>query len=405
MTSLTTLQTRTEPGFDSIALPTQRDEAWKYTNLNRLKDFSLAPSAPSTEAVVAPEPLLERAPHRLVFVDGRFSAKHSAIGALPEGVVLSNLASMADADLIGHLASTVRRPMVAINSSYLEDGLVLIVPNGVTIPDPIGVVFIGQQVGAACHPRNIVRLGDQASATLVERHVTSAGAGLLNAVTEIALGQGAQLGHYALHEEAAEATALSMIFAELKRDASYRAFSLTLGGGLVRRENDIALAGPGGSCQIDGAYLVDGKRHADTTTLVDHRAPHCSSRQTLKGIVDGHGRAVFQGKVLVRPDAQKTDAYQLSQTMLLSPEAEIDVKPELEIYADDVKCSHGATSGRLDLEALFYLRARGIPERQAQAMLIQGFIDGALDEIDCPDVRDSFKGAAAVWLDAPKAAS
>ncbi len=154
---------------------------------------------------------------------------------------------------------------------------------------------------------------------------------------------------------------------------------------------------PGGAAQVDGAYLVDGDRHADTTILIDHQADHCASRQTQKGVIDDDGRAVYQGKILVRPQAQKTDGYQLSQTLLLSPKAEADVKPELEIHADDVKCSHGATVGRLDADALFFLRARGIPEAEARALLIQGFIGGALDEIDRPEVRDAF-GVAGVQL-------
>jgi Fe-S cluster assembly protein SufD len=160
----------------------------------------------------------------------------------------------------------------------------------------------------------------------------------------------------------------------------------------------VSLQETGANAQVDGAYLVDGERHSDTTILIDHQAAHCASRQTQKGVIDDDGRAVFQGKILVRPKAQKTDGYQLSQTLLLSPQAEIDVKPELEIHADDVKCSHGATVGRLDADALFFLRARGIPEAEARALLIQGFIGGALDEIDRPAVREAFGLAAEEWL-------
>ena len=192
--------------------------------------------------------------------------------------------------------------------------------------------------------------------------------------------------------------AVETVVATVSRNAAYKSFALNAGGGLVRREVEVQLAQPGGSAQVDGAYLVDGDRHTDTTVLIDHRADHCVSRQTQKGVIDDDGRAVYQGKILVRPDAQKTDGYQLSQTLLLSPRAEIDVKPELEIHADDVKCSHGATVGRLDADALFFLRARGIPEAEARALLIQGFIGGALDEIDRADVREDFEVVAANWL-------
>jgi Fe-S cluster assembly protein SufD len=288
--------------------------------------------------------------------------------------------------------------MVALNTAWIEDGLVLIVPRGVVLDGPVEVTFMTEGEAPVAHPRHIIALGDNAAAIVVERHVGGASGGFTNAVAEIALAQGARLGHYAVHEEPPAAMAVDTIFAQIGRDASYRAFGLTTGGALVRRETDAQLAAPGASAQVDGAYLVDGDRHADTTVLIDHQAPHCASRQTQKGVIDGDGRAVFQGKILVRPDAQKTDGYQLSQTLLLSEQAEIDVKPELEIHADDVKCSHGATVGRLDADALFFLRARGIPEAEARALLIQGFIGGALDEIDHPAVRAAFGTIAANWL-------
>jgi Fe-S cluster assembly protein SufD len=340
----------------------------------------------------------------LVFINGRFNAAQSSIGALPEGVILASLADTLNAQpalLESHLGKTVeiaRKPMAALNTAWIEDGLALIVPRGAAVPGNIEILFIANGDTPVAHPRLLVSLGDNAEATLIERHLGGAAGGFTNQVAEIALGQGANLRHYILHAEPGASMAVETVVATVGRDAHYRSFALNAGGGLVRREVEVALKDTGATAQVDGAYLVDGERHSDTTILIDHQAAHCSSRQTQKGVIDDDGRAVFQGKILVRPDAQKTDGYQLSQTLLLSPRAEIDVKPELEIHADDVKCSHGATVGRLDADALFFLRARGIPEAEARALLIQGFIGGALDEIDRDDVREAFGVAAADWL-------
>jgi Fe-S cluster assembly protein SufD len=288
--------------------------------------------------------------------------------------------------------------MAALNTAWIEDGLVLIVPRGVALDGNIEVIFAAEGDAPVAYPRLLVDLGDTAEVVLIERHLGGAAGGFANQVAEIALGNGASFRHYVLHAEPLASMAVETVAAIVARDASYRSFALNAGGGLVRREVEVRLTQPGASAHVDGAYLVDGERHSDTTILIDHQAPHCSSRQTQKGIIDDDGRAVFQGKILVRPDAQKTDGYQLSQTLLLSPRAEIDVKPELEIHADDVKCSHGATVGRLDADALFFLRARGIPEGEARALLIQGFIGGALDEIDRADIRDEFETVAENWL-------
>jgi len=414
---LDALRTRGAARFAEAGLPTQRDEAWKYTGLNRLKAFGFAPGTPSASSETlspagrgkgegaAAAPLLDTPAHRLIFIDGRFQPALSAIGPLPQGAILGSLADLLRTNPatlepgLGALADLERRPMVALNSAWVEDGLVLILPRGAALDRPVEITFLATgESPAAAYPRHLIALGETAEAVLIERHLSGPAGGFTDSVTELSLAAGATLRHYHLHAEPEAAIAVSTLVAEIGRDATYRSFGLAAGGGVVRHEVEAALAAPGAFCQVDGAYLVGGDRHADTTVLIDHRAPHCSSRQTQKGIVDDSGRAVFQGKILVRPDAQKTDGYQLSQTLLLSREAEIDVKPELEIYADDVKCSHGATSGRLDKDALFFLRSRGIPEAEARALLIQGFIDGALDEIDHDAVRDAFKGVAANWL-------
>jgi Fe-S cluster assembly protein SufD len=402
---LESLRARGQSRFAETGLPTQRVEAWKYTGLNKLKLMGLTPGAPSSLRTEGAAPLIDGKAHRLTFVDGHFDAVQSDIGELPDGVILGSLSQLIQRDpdmierLLGHVADMERRPMVALNSAWIEDGLVLIVPRGVALDTPIEVTHITTDDAAgAVYPRHLIDLGDLAEAVLIERHSGGASGGFANAVAEITLGGGANLRHYVLRAESSATIGVETVVATIGRDSQYRSFALTVGGGIVRREIEVALSAPGAGCHVDGAYLIDGDRHADTTILMDHQAPHCSSRQTQKGVVDDRGHAVFQGKILVRPDAQKTDGYQLSQTILLSPNAEIDVKPELEIYADDVKCSHGATSGKLDADALFFLRARGIPQAEARALLIEGFIGGAIDEIDHIAVRDAFKASAAHWL-------
>jgi Fe-S cluster assembly protein SufD len=386
-------------------LPTQRQEAWKYTGLNKLKSLTFEPSPASARV---PAKLSEAgavaAAHRLVFINGRYAAEQSHLGELPNGVVLGSLAAILNSQpmlletRLGKAMDVTHKPLAALNTAWIEDGLVLIVPRGVAVEGNIEVVFAATGEAPVAYPRLLVDLGDMAEAVVVERHLGGAAGGLADQVSEIALGAGAFFRHYIQHAESSASAAVETVVATLARDASYRAFALNAGGGLVRREIEVRLTQPGATAQVDGAYLVDGVRHTDTTVLIDHQADHCSSRQTQKGVIDDDGRAVYQGKILVRPDAQKTDGYQLSQTLLLSPQAEIDVKPELEIHADDVKCSHGATVGRLDADALFFLRSRGIPEAEARALLIQGFIGGALDEIDRDDVREAFGLAAADWL-------
>jgi Fe-S cluster assembly protein SufD len=400
---LTALREAGKAGF--TGLPTQRQEAWKYTGLNKLKalTFEPSPTAAGLPAKVSDDGAVASA-HRLVFVNGRYDAGQSSIGTLPQGVVLTSLAGILNTQpalletRLGKVTEIARKPMAALNTAWIADGLVLIVPRGIAVDGVIEVVFVASGEAPVAHPRLLVDLGDNAEVVLVERHLGGAAGGFANQVAEIALGAGANFRHYVLHAEPSLSMAIETVAVTVARDASYRAFALNAGGGLVRREVEVQLRQPGAFAQVDGAYLVDGERHSDTTILIDHQAAHCSSRQTQKGIIDDDGRAVFQGKILVRPDAQKTDGYQLSQTLLLSPQAEIDVKPELEIHADDVKCSHGATVGRLDADALFFLRARGIPEAEARALLIQGFIGGALDEIDRPDVRETFEVVAANWL-------
>ena len=235
---------------------------------------------------------------------------------------------------------------------------------------------------------------------MIEHHVgLGIGATFANHVAEAYVGEGAILRHYKVQREGAEAFHLSNSVAKVGKDACYDNFILTTGARLARNEVRVAL-GLGSSCNVNGAYMIGGHQHCDTTTVIEHREPHCTSREVYKGVIDDTARAVFQGKILVRHGAQKTDGYQQNRALLLSDTAEIDAKPELEIYADDVKCSHGATAGELDDEALFYLRARGIDKETARGLLIGAFLAEALEEIPEESVREAFQGIIAGWQNA-----
>lgn len=388
--------------FAKLGLPTPRQEAWKFTSLRPLEKVGFAPAAESAPVSIdrIPSVLPGGPAHRMVFVDGRFRADLSHPGALPAGVVLESLGAALARDpdrvagLLGRTATFDSHPLLALNTAFLADGLLLHVPRGTTVADPIEAVFLGTPgpAPAAWHPRLLLVAEENAEATVVEHHLGLPGATYLsNVAAEVVAGPGARLHHYKIQMESLDAFHLATATAHLGRDATYDTFVLNLGARLARHEARSVLDGTGITCRVSAAYAAAGNQHTDFTTLIDHAKPHCTSREVVKGVIDGNGRAVFQGKIIVRPDAQKTDGYQLNRALLLSPQAEINSKPELEIYADDVKCSHGATAGELDDDQLFYLRARGIPADQARALLVGAFLDEAVEEVQVEVVRDHFR--------------
>jgi FeS assembly protein SufD len=251
---------------------------------------------------------------------------------------------------------------------------------------------------SAFHPRHLIRLEAGASLTVVETATgPEDGRYLHNPVFEIEVEEGATLTHARLQQEGPRGFWLSTVYARVAARGTYDNFTLNAGGQLVRNEIHTALVGPKGACHMNGAQLLGPGQHADTTTFLDHAAPDCASRQTYKTVLSGKSRGVFQGKILVRQPAQRTDGYQMNQALFLSPDAEIDSKPQLEIYADDVKCSHGATVGELDADQLFYLRARGIPEERARAMLVEAFLTEAVEGVSDPAARGALEAAVAGW--------
>ncbi len=379
--------------FRAAGLPSLRDEAWKYTSLRPVAEASFALET-DPGARPARAPLADAA--ALVMVNGRLSPGSTRQPATmsASGPGTAALGSFASAPAFGRLARPERHPLVALNTMLAEDGATIDVPAGVAA-GVLQLVSVGRG-NAAFHPRHRIRLGEGASLTLLDVS-TGEGGYLHNPVAEIELAEGARLVHVRLLEDAPEAFHLATVYAEIAAGAVYDAFALTLGGRVARSEFHARLGGPGAAVHLNGAQLLAGRQVGDFTSVVSHDAPNCASRQTVKNVLAGRSRGVFQGRIEVARAAQKTDGYQMNQALLLSPEAEIDSKPELEIFADDVKCSHGATVGELDADQLFYLRARGIPEADARSILVRAFLAEALDLVADDAVRAVLDAGVASW--------
>ena len=369
--------------FRDGGLPGPREEAWHYTTLRPLADavFDTSPADPA--ALLSQLPNIE-AP-RLVFVHGRFRAE---LSALPSGISVRT-----GAPAWGHLARPTTEKLVALNTMFARDGAAIEVADGI---DGGTLMLASLATGGAFHPRHAIRLGRGARLTLIEANVGT-GAYLHNPVFSVDVADDATFTHLRIQQEAPDAFHLSTLYAEVGARGTYDSFLLTLGGRLARMEVHTRLAGEKATVHLNAAQLLDASQHADFTTVVTHDAPATVSRQTVKNVLTGHSRGVFQGKIEVSRIAQKTDGYQMNQALLLSPEAEIDSKPQLEIYADDVKCSHGSTVGELDSDQLFYLRSRGVPEAEARSLLVRAFLNEALDPIANEAARGAMEGMIATW--------
>lgn len=398
--------------FSQAGLPARRDEYWRYTNLNALgqADYALAgPDAQASVSACVDAALSGLDGYRIVFINGELRPDPSGLGDLPDGVRLAGLADLLAQDparvepWLGRIAGLDGMPLAALNTAFLGDGMVLLIDEGVVLDKPVLLVSVGSPAadGATFQPRNLVVLGDAASATLIDVHVGMVPGAryFANVVTEIALGAGSRLDHYTLQDQAPAAHHIGLTEAQVARGAHYCSFVLQTGAALGRHETRVRLDGSEIDCEVSGIYLGRDGQLLDNTTLVEHLAPACRSRQVFKGVLDGQSRGVFQGKIHVRREAQQTDGHQLSRTLLLSPRAEIDTRPELEIYADDVKCSHGATAGDLDEDTLFYLLSRGIERATARRLLVGAFVADALEHIAQPEIAGVFSARIDGWLD------
>jgi Fe-S cluster assembly protein SufD len=396
--------------YERAGLPHRRIEEWKYTDLRVLMREVLPP---------APEPdgaALKRAGaalklhaiagvRRLVLVDGVFAPKLSETADVEQGLNIRTLRQVLEAGdsalQAQLLAPDNSDAMVALNSAMMTDGVVIEVADGAALTQPLHIVHIASGAEpAAMFTRSLLRLGKAASATVVESYIAADGAKAYQVHDSlvVSIGNGARLDHVRLIEDGREAFNISSAVVTLGADAHFNTFGMTSGSNASRYQPIIVFAGEGSRVEANGVNLLNGRQHADTTLLLDHAVPNCASREIFRAVIDDRGHSVFQGRIIVRPHAQKTDAKMMTRALLLSDEAEADNKPELEIFADDVTCGHGATAGALDESLLFYLRARGLSEKEAQALLIQAFVGEAIESIANDALRELAILAAERWL-------
>ena len=387
--------------FCSVGFPTLRDEDWRFTSLAPLTrtPFRLARGSASQFTVSdLVHWRMEGAAARLVFVDGRFEPNLSTWGALPKGVTVNGLAKEiasrpdAVAKHFGRYLDLERDPFCALNTAFAEDGAYIHVARGVVLDQPIHLLFVTTPgpAPAMTHPRNLVVVEDEGQATVIEDYVSHGDAtpAFSNAVTELVAGGNANVQHIMIEREHLQTSNFSTLRIEQARTANVASHSLLLGGALVRNNVHPVLHGEGGECLINGLFIGAGRQHLDNYMLVEHASPHCASRQFYNGILDEHAHGVFHGRIIVHKDAQKTDAKQTNRNLLLADDAQIDTKPQLEIYADDVKCTHGATIGQIEENALFYLRSRGIDEREARRLLLEAFAGECIERIKPGPARE-----------------
>jgi Fe-S cluster assembly protein SufD len=380
--------------FAELGFPSRKSESWRYLDLRSLETGPLLPaqSAIPTDDAALRERLaalsLPVTASRLVLVDGRFVPALSTIEQ-PEGVWLGPMAQAirqrperVHAAIDDAAVGDGAHPFAALNTAFFADGYVLEIGPGITVDQPIEIVHLGSGASAASfHTRGLILVGADSRASIVEIY---AGTGRYwrNDVVAIRLADRAELARTVIVEESAQAVHLAQLDVTLGAGAGFTGFALLLGGRTVRHEASVRMEGENARCRLDGAFVASGSEDVNIVTSVDHAAPGGQTRELMKGVAAGRGHGAFQGRIVVREDAQKTDAHQLSRNLLIGARAAIDTKPELEIYADDVKCSHGASVGDLDEAALFYLEARGIPPAEARHMLIDGFLRDAVDGVD-----------------------
>ena len=391
--------------FTSSGFPTRKDEDWKYTDVSSLalRQFRPAGGGPVDAATLAPFRLDA---WQLVFVDGRFAPALSSLNGLPDGVRLVSLGERLRKDpdalegWLGRQVGATRHGFAALNLAFAEDGAVIEIRRGVELAKPIqllSVLTTGRD--SIQHLRHLILLEEGARAAVIESFVAlTPGATFSTGVTEIDLAAGSELTHYRLVQNGEDASQIDTTHVQQGRDSRYSAHAVTLGGRLLRHELECALAAEGAECRFNGLTLAHGQAQVDTHTRFDHLAPHTTSREWVKGVIDDEARVVFSGRVVVHPDAQRSDAEQSNRNLLLSPRAEADSRPQLEIYADDVKCAHGAATGSLDPDQLFYLRSRGLEAAHARQLLVYGFAADALARLPFDTLRTRLAAALGARL-------
>ncbi len=421
--------------FAQLGFPTTHNEEWKYTSVAPIASGAFQPAGSDIKPAVSERlrsvPFWDLGCPRLVFINGHYSPTLSQLGAGSAGVKVSNLRAALTATgaetaaLEQHLtryAAFDQHAFVALNTALFEDGAFIEIGNDRVLEKPIYLLYVSTANGrpTVAHPRTLLLAGRGSEATFIEGYasaegadsfgtsgagrpgdkegLTTGGAHFTNAVTEIVAGEGAVLDYCKTQAESESALHVSTIQASLARSSSLHTHSVAFGSGLAREEVNAVLDGEGAECLLDGLFVSAGKQHVDNHTTIDHAKPHCGSRELYKGVLDGRSTGVFNGKIIVRKDAQKTDSKQSNKNLLLSEDAVVNTKPQLEIYADDVKCTHGATIGQVDQEAIFYLRSRGIGHAEARRLLIQAFASEIIDRIKFEPLRARLRQALLLRL-------
>ena len=385
--------------FSRLGFPTTRLESWRSTNISPITETAFVPSVDradfSRETLDALR-VSRLGGAELVFVNGAYVPALSSTDGLPAGLRVRSLQKVVNNDpdtvapYLGRLASVENKAFTALNTAFLQDGAVVEVAAGALVSVPIHLVFISlsDSVPTVNQSRVLVIAGAASQLQIVESHTgTGVTSYLNNSVTEVSVGDEAIVDHYTVVGEAESAFRVGSLHASLGRASNFSAHAITVGGAIIRNEANVVLGGEGGECTLNGLYLASGRQLVDNQTTIDHAQPHCDSHELYKGILDGQSRAVFNGKIVVRLDAQKTDAKQSNKALLLSEDAQVTTKPQLEIFADDVRCTHGATVGQLDVDALFYLRSRALSLQQARQVLIHAFAADLLSRIKVDAIR------------------
>jgi Fe-S cluster assembly protein SufD len=388
--------------FAERGFPTLQDEDWRFTNVAPISKLPFKPVFEGGSGGLAPawiEGLTfgRLASCRLVFVNGHFAPSLSAAGGLPKGVVAASLAESLNRDAsllekyLTRQTEAEANAFTSLNTAFFQDGGFVFVPAGQVVEAPIHLLFLSTspETGATSHPRNLVIAEKGSQVTVLESYVGAVqSAYFTNAVTELVAGESARVEHCKFQDESAAAYHIAAIHAQMDRGANVAAHSIATGAKLSRNNIRTSLAGEGVECILNGLYLTRGEQLADHHMIVEHAQPHCASHEYYNGILEGRSKGVFHGRILVRQEAQKTDAKQTNKNLLLSDDATVDTKPQLEIYADDVKCTHGATIGQLNEESIFYLRARGVGADTARRMLIHAFAGEIIERIRHPGTRE-----------------
>jgi Fe-S cluster assembly protein SufD len=382
--------------FEQLGFPSVRDEEWKYTNLATLAKESFEPVTSADHAGdVSRFAYPEASGAHLVVVNGFLNEELSVTTGLGDVVATDLFRAVDDArynkiirKYLARNAGYHNNGLTALNTAFIQSGVFVYVPKNVKLEKPLQITFIGGTANSAAFPRVLVIAEENSSATLIENFVAgSEDRYFTNAIAEIVLRDGAHLEHYRLQRESKKAFHVSTTSAELGRASRYDTTSINLGAQLSRHDISVVMDHEGAETWVDGLYMVDSDQHTDTHSVIDHKQPHCNSHQLYKGILDGNARAVFNGKIFVREGAQKTDAMQTNKNLLLSDKARVDTKPQLEIYADDVKCAHGAAVGQIDPEELFYLETRGIGPELGRSLLTYGFAEEVIAKIKLESIR------------------